>query len=131
MFGLEDKTVFPGTGRIPALEHCQLTEVFLLLTTSFTAGAPKSKQRRAILFLWSYLLPYEFTRPSERVSIDENYRSADLSNIYSFDFLPLQKAFTEGLDGSGTTVKSPSWSDGLNLMALTSLVSVQNGTSGA
>lgn len=106
LFGVEDKTVFPGTGKIPAHEHCQMTEVFLL-TTSFAAGAPKSKERRAVPFLQSYLLPCEFPRPSERVSIDENL-SADLSNIYSFDLLPLQKAFTDGLDGSGMAIKKVS-----------------------
>lgn len=109
------------------LEHCQVTEVLLLLTTTFTAGAPKSKEGRAVLFLWSFLLPYEFTRPLERVSIDENL-PADLSITYPFDFLHLQKAF---LDGSGLTTKSPSWSDGLNLVVLTSLVSVQFCVSGA
>jgi len=124
MFGAEDKTGFPGTGRIPALEHCQVTELFLLLTTTFAAGAPKCKERKAVLFLRSYLVPYEFTRPLERVSIDENL-TADLSNVYSFDFLPLQKAFTDGLDGSDMTVKSLSWSDGLSLVVPTSLVSVQ------
>lgn len=130
MFGVEDKTVFPGTGRIPALEHCQMTEVFLLLTTSFAAGAPKSKERRAVPFLRSYLLPCEFPRPSERVSVDENL-SADLPNIYSFGFLPLQKAFTDGLDGSGMTIKSSSWCDRLSLMVPTSPVSVQFCLSGA
>lgn len=130
MFRVGDKTVFPGTGRIPALGHCQDSEVFPLPITSFTAGAAKSQERRAVLLLWSYLLPYEFTRPSERVSVHENL-SADLPNIYSFDLLPLQKAVTDGLDWSGMTVKSPSWSDGLDLVVLTSLVSVQFCISGA